>query len=172
MPIYALGELVPKIDAEAFVHPDAVIIGDVTIGPESSIWPAAVLRGDGGSITIGSRTSIQDGSVIHTTPETPTLVGDECVIGHLVHLEGCRIEPNALIGSGSVVLHNAVVSSWSIVGANSVLLDNTFVPSGALAVGSPATIKEGRARPGDIAVAVENYVRNCHQFRQALRRLG
>jgi carbonic anhydrase/acetyltransferase-like protein (isoleucine patch superfamily) len=171
MPIYALGELVPKIDAEAFVHPDAIIIGDVTIGPESSVWPAAVLRGDGGSITVGARTSIQDGSVIHTTPETPTIVGDECVIGHLVHLEGCRIEPHALVGSGSVVLHNAVVSSWAVVGANSVLLDNTFVPAGALAVGSPATIKEGRARPDDIAIAVENYVNNCRKFRQALRRL-
>ena len=72
MPIYALGDLVPIIDETAFVHPDAVIIGNVTIGAQSSVWPCAVLRGDGGEIRVGARTSIQDGSVVHTTELTPT----------------------------------------------------------------------------------------------------
>ena len=121
MAIYALGDRVPTIDPTAFVHPDAVLIGSVTIGAESSIWPAAVLRGDHGDITIGARTSIQDGTVIHTTPECPTKVGDDCVIGHLVHLEGCTIENFALVGSGSTVLHNAVVRSGSLVGAGALV---------------------------------------------------
>ena len=77
----------PDIAADAFVHPDAVVIGSVTIGPESSVWPCAVLRGDEGEIRIGAQTSIQDNSVLHTTPEIPTVVGDRCVIGHIVHLE-------------------------------------------------------------------------------------
>jgi len=113
MAIYALGELEPSIHPEAFVHPDATVIGNVTIGAESSIWPQAVLRGDNGFIVVGDRTSIQDGSVIHTTPFTPTLIGDDCVIGHLVHMESCTIESGALVGSGSIVLHGAMVRSWA-----------------------------------------------------------
>ena len=80
MTIYAYGDRVPVIHETAFVHPDAVIIGSVTIGAESTIWPGAVLRGDDGEIIIGARTSIQDNTVIHTMPNQPTIVGDECVI--------------------------------------------------------------------------------------------
>src|SRR5580658_5868007 len=109
MAIYALGDLVPTIDTEAFVHPDAVVIGDVTIGPDSSVWPSAVLRGDYGTITVGARSSVQDGTVIHAGPGFPTMIGDGCVIGHLTHLEGCTLEDGSLAGSGSVVLHWAVV---------------------------------------------------------------
>jgi carbonic anhydrase/acetyltransferase-like protein (isoleucine patch superfamily) len=111
--IYALGDRVPRIDPTAFVHPDAVIIGDVEIGAEASVWPGAVLRGDDGAIRIGARTSIQDGSVLHCTPSLPTVVGAECVVGHIVHLEGCTIEDGALVGNGAVVLHRAVVRSGS-----------------------------------------------------------
>src|SRR5580658_3334208 len=105
MALYELEGVSPRVDPEAYVHPDAVVIGDVTIGPESSVWPGAVLRGDYGTIIIGARTSVQDGSVIHATAEISTTVGDGCVIGHLVHLEGCLLEDNSLVGSGSVVLH-------------------------------------------------------------------
>ena len=98
MPIYALGDAEPQIDPTAYVHPDAVIIGDVRIGPEASVWPHAVLRGDGAPITVGARSSVQDGSVLHCTPIHPTTVGEECVIGHLVHLEGC------IVGNGSLSL--------------------------------------------------------------------
>ena len=92
MPIYALGDQVPDIDSTAFIHPDAVVIGAVTIGAESSVWPGAVLRGDDGEIFVGSRSNVQDNCVLHTTAETPTRVGNRCVIGHLVHLEACTIE--------------------------------------------------------------------------------
>ncbi|MGA1077230.1 MAG: gamma carbonic anhydrase family protein, partial [Ilumatobacteraceae bacterium] len=138
MPVYALGDSEPTIDGSAFIHPDAVIIGSVTIGAESSVWPCAVLRGDEGEIRIGDATSVQDGSVLHTTPEIPTVVGDRCVIGHIVHLEACRIHDDVLVGNGSIVLHRVEVQSWSIVAANSVLLNGTIVPSGAIAAGSPA----------------------------------
>lgn len=171
MPIYALGDQVPDIHPDAFVHPDAVIIGSVWIGANSSIWPCAVLRGDDGEIRIGSRTSIQDGCVLHTTPWHPTVVGNECVIGHLVHLEGCTIMDHALVGNGSIVMHEVVVHSNAIVAANSVLLNNTIVPSGALAVGVPATIKEGRAKPEVIDQAVQAYVDKGRRFKQTMRRL-
>jgi carbonic anhydrase/acetyltransferase-like protein (isoleucine patch superfamily) len=171
VPIYALGEQVPDLDDAAYVHPDAVVIGSVTVGPLSSIWPGAVLRGDDGEIHIGARTSIQDGSVLHTTPERPTVVGDECVIGHIVHLEGCTIENRAMVANGAIVLHRSVVHTGAIVAANAVVLYDVDVPAGALAVGAPATIKPDRARLDDILSAVETYAARAVRFRTDLRRL-
>jgi len=171
MPIYALGDQVPDIHPDAFVHPDAVIIGSVTIGAESSIWPGAVLRGDDGWIEIGARTSVQDNCVLHTTPDIPTVVGDDCVIGHLVHLEACTIEPWCLIGNGSIVLHRVMVRSWAIVAANATVLNDTEVPSGAVAVGTPATIKAGRARRADIEVGVASYRQRAQRYKRELRRI-
>jgi len=168
MPIYRLGNRVPNIHPDAFVSPDAVIIGNVTVGPESSIWPGAVLRGDHGSITIGAQSSIQDGSVIHCGPGFPTKVGDRCVVGHLVHLEGCTLEDDSLVGSGSVVLHHVVVSSWSIVGANAVLSNNAFVPPDSMALGVPAKIKEGVTNRDLIRLSAEQYVHNVHLFKAEL----
>ena len=172
MPIYALGELTPAIHPDAYIHPDAVIIGNVTIGAGSSVWPGAVLRGDEGAIRIGERTSIQDNGVLHCTASEPTIVGDDCVIGHMVHLEGCTVESGCLIGNMSMVLHRAVVRTGAIVAANAVVLDDTEVPSGALAVGTPAVIKPGRARPELIANGAAVYARRGVQYRDQLRRIG
>ena len=171
MPIYALGANVPNIHPDAFVHPDAVIIGSVVIGADSSIWPGAVLRGDDGTITIGARTSVQDNCVLHTTEAFPTVVGDDCVIGHLVHLEGCTVESGCLIGNASIVLHRVVVRSGAIVAANSVVLNGTEVPSGAVAMGVPAVIKPGRARPDDITSGVASYLAKSKLFRDSMRRV-
>lgn len=168
VPIYALGDRTPNIHPDAFIHPDAVIIGSVSIGADSSIWPCAVLRGDTGRIVIGERTSIQDGSVLHTTPQHPTRVGDDCVIGHIVHLEGCTIETGVLIGNGSIVMHRVVVHTGAMVGANSVVLNGTDIPSGALAVGAPVVIKPGAARQELITGAVEAYVWKTGIYRKGL----
>jgi carbonic anhydrase/acetyltransferase-like protein (isoleucine patch superfamily) len=171
VPVYALGSQEPSIHPDAYVHPDAVVIGSVTIGAESSVWPSAVLRGDDGEIRIGARTSIQDGCVVHTTPDDPTVVGDECVIGHLVHLEGCTIEDRALVGNMAMVLHRSIVRTGAIVAANSVVLYDVDVPAGALAAGSPAVIKPGRARREEIEAGVLTYVQRSRRFRRDLRRL-
>ena len=169
--ICALGDQVPDIHPDAFVHPDAVIIGSVTIGAESSIWPGAVLRGDDGFIAIGARSSIQDNSVLHTTPMSPTIVGDDCVVGHIVHLEGCTIESGCLIGNGSIVMHRVVVRTGAIVAANAVVLNGTEVPSGSIAVGMPAVIKSGRARQSDIEIGVASYLDRARRYRNELRRI-
>jgi carbonic anhydrase/acetyltransferase-like protein (isoleucine patch superfamily) len=171
VPIYALGRQVPVIDSAAYVHPDAVIIGSVTIGARSSVWPGAVLRGDEGEIRIGSETSIQDNSVLHTTLDIPTVVGDRCVIGHIVHLEACTIADDVLVGNGSIVLHEVVVESWSIVAANTVVLNGTRIPTGAVAAGVPAVIREGKARPELITDGVEEYIARAARFADELRRL-
>lgn len=173
MPIYALGDIEPAIDPTAFVHPDAVVIGDVRIGPEASIWPGAVLRGDGGgTIVIGAQTSIQDNAVIHTVPGCPTVVGSRCLIGHLVHLEGCTIREGALVGNAAMVLHRSVVGEGASVAANSVVLYDVDIPALALAAGSPAVIKEGRSDPEMIQVGVESYLERVRSYPTLLRRVG
>src|SRR3954465_8566670 len=164
MAVYALGDRLPKIDSSAFVHPDAVIIGDVTIGPESTVWPHAVLRGDYGEIVIGAQTSVQDGTVVHATEEHPTRIGDRCVIGHLAHLEGCTVEDDSLIGSNSVVLHRPVVRSGALVGAGAMVPNDTEVPSVAMALGIPAKIRPDAVQPGSFDENVETYVANGKRY--------
>jgi carbonic anhydrase/acetyltransferase-like protein (isoleucine patch superfamily) len=171
MAVYALGHQVPQIHPDAYISPEAVIIGSVTIGAESSVWPGAVLRGDDGRIEIGARTSIQDGAIVHTTHFQPTTVGDECVIGHLAHLEGCTIHRGALVGSGSVVLHRAVVETGALVGAGAVVSGGTVVPSGAMALGIPAKIRPDAVTPDMISLGMQSYVDRGHRYRTDLRRL-
>lgn len=172
MAIYALGEVEPSIDADAYVHPHAVVIGDVAIGPESSVWPGAVLRGDPGGIVIGARTSIQDGTVVHTSPATPTRVGDECVIGHLVHLEGCTIGDGSLVGSGAIVLNGAVLEDECLVAAGALVPGSLTVPRRAMALGVPATLRLDVVRPGEqIRLGMEVYRERARTYRAQLRRL-
>jgi len=171
MAIYALDGAVPEVDPTAYVHPDAVVIGNVTIGPESSIWPGAVLRGDYGTITVGARSSIQDGTVVHAGPGFPTVVGDGCVVGHLTHLEGCTLEDDSLAGSCSVVLHHAVICSGATVGANAVIPNKMVVPPLALAVGVPAQIREGKSNLVIIQLSAAEYVANAKRYRENLERL-
>jgi len=171
MAVYALGELVPRLDASAFVHPEATIIGDVTLGPESTVWPGAVLRGDYGSIVVGARSSIQDGAVIHAGPGFPTTVGNGCVIGHLVHLEGCVVEDDALVGSGSVVLHFAVIGAGATIGAGAVVPNQMTVPARALALGIPARVTANGSNIDMIRASADEYVNNARRYRTALRRI-
>jgi carbonic anhydrase/acetyltransferase-like protein (isoleucine patch superfamily) len=171
VPVYALGDRMPEIDPSAFVHPDAVVIGSVRIGSEASIWPGAVLRGDSGDIVVGPRTSIQDGSVIHTTEHSPTRVGADCVIGHIVHLEGCVIEDEVLVGSGAVVLHRAVVRSGALVGAGAVVPNGMEVPSRAMALGIPAKLRLDAVDDEARAAGALHYVQNGRLYREKLRRI-
>jgi carbonic anhydrase/acetyltransferase-like protein (isoleucine patch superfamily) len=169
--IFALGEREPSIDPTAFVHPDATVIGSVTIGAESTVWPGAVLRGDYGEIIVGARTSIQDGTVVHATDDHFTRIGDDCVIGHIAHLEGCTVENGALVGSGSVILHRAVIHTGALVGAGAVVPNDMDVPSGAMALGVPAKIRENAVPPGTFDINVATYVANGKRYRAELRRI-
>ena len=131
----------PKIAATAFVAPTAVLIGDVEVGEESSIWFGVVIRGDNGPIRIGARTSIQDNSVVHVSPGSTTIVGDDCTIGHSVTMEDCVIEDGALIGSNAVVLNGATIGSKALIAAGSVVPANARIPQETLNAGSPAVTK-------------------------------
>ncbi len=171
MPLYALGEFEPDIDGSAFVHPDAVVIGRVRIGPEASVWPCAVLRGDHGRIEIGARTSVQDGTVVHCTEDYPTLIGAECVVGHNAHLEGCVVEDRCLIGSGSVTLNRARVGTGAIVAAGALVPEGCEVPPGVLVVGVPAKIKKTAVSGDTVDRAVKTYLESARRYRTSLRRL-
>lgn len=172
MPIYTLGDLVPEIHPLAFVHPEAVIIGRVVIGRESTVWPGALLRGDGAGITVGARTSIQDNAALHNTHEFATVIGNDCTIGHLAHLEGCTVEDGALIGTASIVLHQAVVGAGALVGANAVVTNRMVVPAGAMALGVPAKIREGASDPAQNLRDAANYVERGHRYRREMRLIG
>ena len=172
MPIYALGEYEPEIHETAFVHPDAVVIGRVRIGPEASVWPCAVLRGDHGRIEVGARTSVQDGTVVHCTHEWPTLIGADCVVGHNAHLEGCVVEDGCLIGSGSVTLNRVVVGAGSIVAAAALVPEGFVVPPGSLVAGVPATIKRSGIDASWTQESVRHYVETAREHRKGLRRLS
>ena len=172
MAVYALGDQVPNIDPTAYLHPDCTVIGSVTIGAESTIWPGAVLRGDDGEIFVGARTSIQDGTVLHTTELLPTTVGDGCVIGHMVHLEGCTIENGALVGNGSVVLHGAIVRTGGLVGSNAVVPNRMEVPADTMALGVPAKLRPASAHQAFlISEAGASYVARGSRYRHELRRI-
>ena len=171
MSVYAIGDRVPTIDPDAYIHPDATVIGDVTIGAGSSVWPSAVLRGDYGRIVVGEGTSVQDGAIIHAIQELPTIIGSRVVIGHLAHLEGCTIEDTVLIGVGCAVLHRARVETGATLGAGAVVPNDMVVPARALAVGVPATIKAARSQPELIDLAAEAYVHNGRHYAKELRRL-
>lgn len=170
MPVYAYEGRRPTVAAGAYVHPDAVLIGDVRIGPEASVWPGAVLRGDCNQIWVGARTSVQDGTVVHTIEESPTTIEDECVVGHNAHLEGCTVERRVLVASMSTVLNHCHIGTHSVVGAGAVVTERTVVPARSLVLGVPARV---RPLPGDeyfqrIEFAVHHYVDAARRYAKGL----
>lgn len=171
VPVYALGESVPDISPDAYVSPDAVVIGAVVIGAESSVWPGAVLRGDHGRIIVGMKTSVQDGSVLHCTGTYDTVIGDRCTIGHNAHLEGCTIHDDSLIGSGAVILPGCVVGPHALVGAAALVPEGRVLPPFSRALGVPARVTEDAVGPEDFSRNVDAYVGNVRKYHAQLRRL-
>lgn len=138
------GGVWPQVADDAFLAPGAILIGNVQIGAESSIWFNAVLRGDNpeNAIVIGPRTSVQDGCVIHVGNWCPTIVGANCTIGHGAKFESCTIGDGCTVGMNAVILQEAVIGAGSLVAAGSVVLERTEVPSGSLIAGVPAKVRK------------------------------
>jgi carbonic anhydrase/acetyltransferase-like protein (isoleucine patch superfamily) len=146
----------PRIAATAYIDPAAVIIGDVVIAADSSVWPMTVVRGDVHSIRIGSRTNIQDGCVLHVMRDEHALVlGDDVTVGHSVTLHGCTIESRVLIGMGAIVLNGVIVGAGSIIAAGTLLTERTVIPPGSLVMGSPGKVK--RQLTAIDQVSIEQY---------------
>lgn len=158
----------PDIDPAAYVHAAAVVIGQVKIGPESTVWPAATVRGDDGPIVIGAQTSIQDGAVLHNTEGlSVTTVGDRVTVGHQAILHGCTVEDDCIIGMGSIVLDNAVIERHCIIGAGALVPPGKRIASGSVVIGSPAKVM--RACTDQDLEWIEHswkeYVTRCQQYR-------
>lgn len=130
----------PKIDDTTFIAESADVIGNITIGRNSSVWYSTVLRGDDQPITVGENTNIQDGSVVHTGWDIPTTIGNNVTIGHKAIIHGCKIGDNTLIGMGSIILDGAEVGEFTMIGAGSLVPPGKKIPSGVLALGSPAKV--------------------------------
>jgi carbonic anhydrase/acetyltransferase-like protein (isoleucine patch superfamily) len=160
----------PRLGRGVFVAPTAVVIGDVEIGDEASIWYGAVLRGDNAPIRIGRGTNIQDGAIVHTDPGYPAVVGDYVVVGHQAVVHGCTVEDLTLIGIRAVVLNGARIGSGALVAAGAVVLEGREVGPLQLAAGMPAAVR--RELPAghreEVRRTCANYIRQAELHRQAL----
>jgi carbonic anhydrase/acetyltransferase-like protein (isoleucine patch superfamily) len=150
----------PSIDPTAFVHPDALVFGDVTVGARVSIWPTAVIRGDSGRIVIGDDSNVQDGTVVHVDHGFPTIIGRRVAIGHRAIVHGSTVEDDCLIGMGAVLLNGVRIGSGSIVGAGAVCREGMQVPPNSLVLGVPGRVvrETTDADRERIARTVESYI--------------
>jgi len=131
----------PEVSAEAWVAPNATLVGKVTLAAEASVWFGAVLRGDGDRIEVGTGSNVQDGCVLHADPGFPLLVGSGVSIGHNAVVHGCVVEDDVLVGMGAVVMNGARVGRGSLVAAGTVVLQGTDVPAGSLVAGVPGKVR-------------------------------
>jgi len=170
MPLFTLGDKHPQMDSQSWVAPNAMVIGDVRLAKNTSIWWNATLRGDNDPISIGENSNIQDGSVLHTDEGVPLTVGRDVTVGHLVMLHGCTIGDGSLIGIGSVLLNHCVVGRNSIVGAHTLIPEGKVFPERSLIVGSPGKVvrqlsDEEVAR---LAHSAAHYVANWQRYHREL----
>jgi carbonic anhydrase/acetyltransferase-like protein (isoleucine patch superfamily) len=158
----------PQIASSAYVDPQAIVIGDVVIGEESSVWPCAVLRADYNSIRIGARSSVQDNSVFHIEGGQYALtVGSNVTIGHRVILHGCTVESDCLIGMGSILLNGCKIGAGSLIAAGTLITEGTEIPPGSLVMGAPGKIRRlvNDAERQFIARSADHYVTFTRDFR-------
>ena len=169
--LYELHDKSVKLPENYFIAKSAIVIGNVALGNDVSIWFNVVIRGDSESIVIGDESNIQDGTVIHTDPGYPMTLGKGVTIGHKAMLHGCTIGDFSLVGINAVVLNGAQIGSHCIVGANSLVKENMEIPDGSLVVGSPAKIirRVSSEQKNALELQSQHYVRNGRRFKEGLR---
>ncbi|MFJ8263809.1 gamma carbonic anhydrase family protein [Rummeliibacillus sp. NPDC094406] len=160
----------PDIHDSVFLAPGAYIIGDVSIGEQSTIWFNAVLRGDEDSITIGNKCSIQDNATIHLYEGAPVVVEDEVTVGHQVVLHGCKVGKRSIVGMGSVILDHVEIGEECIIGANTLITQGTKIPPRSLVVGSPGkVVRELNEKDFElIQLSIDTYVQKGIEFKKEL----
>lgn len=173
MTVFALDDKKPTLPAagEYWIAPGATVLGDVTMKPGASVWFGAVVRGDNDPIVIGRDTNIQDGSVLHSDPGQPLIIGDGVTVGHKAMLHSCTIGDNSLIGIGAVILGRAVVGRDCIIGANALITEGKVIPDGSLVMGQPGKVVK-TLEPGQIEalrVSAEHYVQNWKRYAAGLK---
>ncbi|HSQ72624.1 MAG TPA: gamma carbonic anhydrase family protein [Rubrivivax sp.] len=174
MAIYRLGDDVPRIAATAWVADSAAVIGRVSLAEGTSVWYGAVLRGDNDWITVGSRSNVQDGSVLHTDLGFPLTLGDDVTVGHQVMLHGCTVGSGSLIGIQAVVLNGARIGRHCLVGAGAVVTEGKEFPDGSLILGAPAKVVR-QLTPEQIEGVRRgalHYLENAERHRLGLQRIA
>lgn len=168
--IWDLDGIAPEIAADAWVAPDAQLMGRIVLEPGASVWFGAVLRGDNEEIRVGRNSNVQDLTVCHTDIGFPLSIGANCTIGHRAILHGCTIEDGALIGMGAIILNGARIGAGSLIGAGALVAENKVIPPGSLVMGAPGKVvreldETARAR---LLKSAEGYRRNAARFRAGL----
>jgi carbonic anhydrase/acetyltransferase-like protein (isoleucine patch superfamily) len=173
MSLFRLGDKHPHLGTNAWIAPNASVIGDVRLGDDASIWWNATLRGDNDPIHIGANTNIQDGSVLHTDEGVPLSIGANVTVGHLVMLHGCTVGDGSLVGIGSVILNRAVIGKGCIVGANTLIPEGKIFPDRVLIVGSPGKVVRelGDDDVARLLFSAAHYVDNARRYRMMLQAL-
>ena len=173
MNLFDLGGRSPRLPAadEYWIAPNAVVLGDVTLGRDASVWFGAVVRGDNDPIVIGEASNIQDLSVLHTDEGVPLTIGRGVTVGHQVMLHGCSIGDHSLVGIGSIVLNRAVIGNNCLIGARTLITEGKMIPDGSLVMGTPGKVVRplSEAEIGFLQASALHYVENWKRYRTALR---
>jgi carbonic anhydrase/acetyltransferase-like protein (isoleucine patch superfamily) len=175
MPLYELDGTSPALpeDGSSWIAPTADVIGDARLGKNVSIWFGAVIRSDNSPITIGDRTNIQDGSMLHSDVGVPLTIGTDCTVGHRVILHGCTIGNNVLVGMGTTILNHAVIGDNCLIGANALITEGKVFPAGSMIIGSPAkAVRELDEKTIErLKGSSKVYVDNAARFSAGLRQV-
>jgi carbonic anhydrase/acetyltransferase-like protein (isoleucine patch superfamily) len=176
MTAYYLDSVRPTLpeDGEYWIAPNAVVVGNVILKKNASVWWGAVLRGDNDPITVGENSNVQDNSVLHTDSGSPLTIGANVTVGHMVMLHGCQVGDGALIGIGSIVLNGAKIGNNCLVGANSLITEGKEFPDNCMIVGSPAKVVRELSpeQARRMAFGAQGYVRNWQRFKAGLAPVG
>lgn len=176
MPLYDLDGVGPTLpaDGSSWVAPSADVIGDARLGRDVSIWFGTVVRSDNSPITIGDRTNIQDGSMLHSDSGVPLTIGQDCTVGHHAILHGCTIGDNVLVGMGATVLNNAVIGDNCLIGANALVTEGKVFPAGSMIIGAPAKAVRDLDEQtiATLKRSAQGYVDNQRRFKAGLKRVG
>ncbi|PWE33056.1 gamma carbonic anhydrase family protein [Maritimibacter sp. 55A14] len=174
MTIYALDGIEPKLGADAWVAPDANIIGNVVLEDAASVWFGSTLRGDNEQITLGRGSNIQENCVLHTDMGYPLVIGADCTIGHKVMLHGCTIGENSLIGMGAIVLNGARIGRNCLIGAGTLITEGKEFPDGSLVMGTPGKVVRSldEAAIAGLRAAAAHYRENAERYRAGMTEIG
>ncbi len=173
MALYELDGVAPKLADDVYVAPNAQVMGNIEMGPGSSVWFGAVLRGDNDLIKIGARSNVQDNSVLHTDPGMPLTIGEGVIVGHQVSLHGCTIGDNTLIGIGATVLNGAKIGKNCLIGAHSLIAEGKEIPDGSLVVGAPGRVIRtlNEQQIAMLHLNADIYVTNAKRFKTGLKEI-
>lgn len=167
---YDIEQRTAECDPSAWIAPNATVIGSVRLRAEASVWFNAVIRGDNEWIEIGERSNVQDGSVLHTDPGVPLVIGPDVTVGHLVMLHGCQIGERSLIGIGAVILNRVKIGRECIIGARTLIPEGKEIPDGSMVMGSPGKVVRELTAPERqmLKLSAQHYVQNARRYRERL----